>query len=270
VLIQAGAAANIIGTNGDGVGDLAERNIISGNTADGVHIQDAGTTGNVVAGNFIGTDVTGTAPMGNSQRGIWILAPNNQVGGSALAQRNVISANVFDGVVLSSNGNKVQGNYIGTDVSGSTSLGNGFNGIAISGGAQSNTIGTDGDGVNDASEGNLLSGNVARGVIIAGAGTNYNVVAGNLIGTNATGTAALPNHGDAGVTITSGAQGNRIGTNADGVSDALERNIISANTGSGVRIQNANSEFNVVAGNYIGTDGSDPKKRRPRKFCLLR
>src|SRR5262249_21160903 len=69
VLIDAGASQNRIGTDGDGIGDVAERNVISGNSADGILITgyDAQynfvvvATGNIVAGNFIGTDITGRA-----------------------------------------------------------------------------------------------------------------------------------------------------------------------------------------------------------------
>ena len=64
----AGASDNLIGTNGDGVNDAAERNLISGNVFAGVWIDGQGTDGNVVAGNFIGTNVTGDVALDN---GTW-------------------------------------------------------------------------------------------------------------------------------------------------------------------------------------------------------
>ena len=62
VEIDAGATQNLIGTNGDGVNDTAERNLLSGNLFAGVWINGQGTSNNAVAGNFIGTDITGSAP----------------------------------------------------------------------------------------------------------------------------------------------------------------------------------------------------------------
>ena len=62
-----GAARNIIGTNGDGINDAAERNLLSGNTVAGVWINGQGTNGNAVAGNFIGTSVTGNIALPNGK-----------------------------------------------------------------------------------------------------------------------------------------------------------------------------------------------------------
>ena len=64
VEIDAGATQNLIGTNGDGVNDTAERNLLSGNLFAGVWITGQGTSGNAVAGNFIETDITGAAAPG--------------------------------------------------------------------------------------------------------------------------------------------------------------------------------------------------------------
>ena len=90
-----------------------------------------------------------------------------------------------------------------------------------------NFIGTDSNGTNDATEGNVLSGNVS-GIGIQANGDNA-VIAGNLIGVNPAGTAAIANTAS-GVWITSTTvDGTRIGTDGNGVSDSLERNIISGN-----------------------------------------
>ena len=160
---------------------------------------------NVVAGNFIGTDVTGPAALGNAEYGVWIAVGcrSNRIGtdGNGVAdaaERNVISGNGQDGVYLSGGSeptrdNVVAGNFIGTDVTGTVALGNGADGVRIRHGAHANLIGTDGDGVADEAERNVISGNTDHGVYIADAGTN--VVAGNYIGTDVTGTVALGNGG---------------------------------------------------------------------------
>ena len=78
------------------------------------------------------------------------------------------------------------------------------------------------------------------------------MVAGNLIGTDWTGTSAIPN--DAGIDVRGG--GNRIGTDVDGVSDVLERNVISGNIGTGILINGDAATGTVVQGNFIGVDSS--------------
>ena len=75
VEIDGGASDNLIGTNGDGVNDAAERNLISGNLFAGVWINGQGTDGNAVAGNFIGTSVTGDVALNNGNRGLLLLTP---------------------------------------------------------------------------------------------------------------------------------------------------------------------------------------------------
>ncbi len=259
VLIKGGASGNLIGGTAPGA-----ENLISGNAGDGIEISGTGTTGNSIFGNGIGTDPTGTLALPNSA-GVKIDsgASKNLLGtngdGSADAQeRNVISGNNGDGIEISGSGttgNVVAGNYIGTDYTGTLAIANSI-GVLLDTGTPRTRIGTNGDGVGDAAEGNLISGNTSDGLAIANPGTNSNVVAGNLIGTNAAGTAAVPNStlGTAnGLLIANQAAFNRIGTNGDGVSDDLERNVISGNLGfAGLIIQDSNN--NIVAGNYIGTD----------------
>lgn len=132
------------------------------------------------------------------------------------------------------------GNYIGLDAGGTLDRGNATYGIGItSGGA--NTVGGTAAG-----ERNVISGNDQYGVGILGGGGS--TVIGNYIGTDANGTAAVPNtiHG---VLIGSSASGNTIG----GTTSAA-RNIIFGNTQFGVHITNSGSDNNTVLGNYIGTD----------------
>lgn len=263
----AGGQNNIIGTNGDGVADAAERNVISANTTlitgfSGIEVQ---SDNNIIAGNYVGLNAAGTAALGNEQYGISLAGADGNLigtdgdGVSDALERNVISGNAWYGVFLAqgSANNKVAGNYIGTDSTGSLAIPNmhainsGSGAIQIDTGANNNTIGTDGNGVGDAAEGNVISGNERRGVQIRDAGSNNNKVAGNYIGVAANGTSPLGN-GDIGVEIIDGPTGNVIGTNGNGVSDALEANVISSNGAFGVFIMAAPS--NQVAGNFIGTD----------------
>jgi titin len=137
-----------------------------------VYFFGVGTTGNVAAGNYIGTDVTGTLDLGNGN-GVLIAggASGNTIGGV----RNIISGNNSHGVIIRDSGttsNTVAGNYIGTDVTGTLVLGNSQQGVRIETGASNNRIGTDGNGLNDASERNVISGNNQDGVRLTGVGTS--------------------------------------------------------------------------------------------------
>lgn len=132
---------NRIGNTSDGIfmGSLAQNNTIIGNTISGqesagIEMLSKTTTGNIVIGNFIGTDKAGKKVIGNGDNGVHMAAyaTNNRVGGTSAAERNVISGNKLTGVLISSTPlvpgksmtNKVQGNYIGCDATGSVSLGN--------------------------------------------------------------------------------------------------------------------------------------------------
>jgi len=248
VVVCCGAKSNTIGGT-----TAAERNIISGNGLCGVSIGNPGTDFNKVSGNYIGTDVTGTIALVNGRDGVVIAdgAKSNTIGGTTDVERNIISGNGASGVFINSLGtnlNKVSGNYIGTDVTGTIALANADEGVAITNGAQSNIIGGA-----TAAERNIISGNTSYGVLITGVGSDSNMVAGNYIGTDFTGTDSIPNN--QGVGIWHSAKFNVIGTNGDGVSDSLERNIISGNSLNGVEISHG-SQHNVVAGNLIGTDKS--------------
>jgi titin len=252
VQIDNGATANTVGGTVAGAGNVLSANG-SGtvNCNGGLWILGAGTSGNLVEGNYIGTDKTGTAALGNKWTGLAVLAgaTNNTIGGTVPGSADVISANAAVGVEVQGagvSGNVVEGNLIGTDATGTGALGNTLSGVQIWNAATNNTLGGSAAGAR-----NVISGNANHGVLITNAGTTGNVVAGNYIGTNAAGTAALPNSWS-GVAIASGAQNNLVGTNGDGVNDALERNVISGNALVGVWLTDGDTTGNVVAGNYIG------------------
>ena len=268
ILVDSQASDNRIGTDGDGVNDAAERNVVSGNASWGIQISGQGTQGNVVAGNYVGTNASGDGAKANGAGGVLISggASDNLIGTDGSSghgdERNVISGNNDDGtpgIMISDAGtdsNVVAGNLIGPDATGTTALGNGGVGVFILGGAQSNTIGTNGDGKGDLSERNVIADNAYQGVYIGGTGTDSNIVAGNLIGVDATGSNAMGN-GNNGIWIADGSQSNRIGVNPDDPGAAAEPNVISANSYSGIRISDAGTEFNAVSGNSIGTDANN-------------
>ena len=183
---------------------------------------------------------TSSAPMhpgrrnlGNTGDGIVLSsAAGNTIGGTAISARNVISGNGRYGVDIESNpstGNLIEGNYIGTDKTGVSAIGNALDGVFIDLGASSNTVGGAASGA-----GNLISGNIENGVEISGAGTAGNVVVGNRIGTTADGVAPLPNQLD-GISINSDATSNTIGgmTGAPGTGPG---NIISGNLARACRL----------------------------------
>lgn len=258
ILIMSDCSSNIIGTNGDGTDDSQEGNLISGNLYDGIRIISGNSIHNVIAGNLIGTDINGTSALGNGSSGLSISGDMNLIGtnGDGVAddlEGNVISGNQTTGIYLHSFAAHVSGNFIGTDKTGMFPLGNAFYGISISPSSHGNLIGTDGDGVSDILERNIICANGAgmtntAGINIQGAD---NTIAGNFIGIDATGSAGLGNEGD-GVLLTSTATGNLIGTDGDGTADTEEGNLISGNGHRGVWFSGA--YINTIAGNKIGAD----------------
>ncbi len=244
VNIESGATDNTIGGT-----TAAARNILLGRVAD-VYIGGMGASDNLVEGNYLGTDVTGSVALGNNFDGILLIdgATDNTIGGTTAAARNIISGNTAPGVGMDGSGttgNLVEGNYIGTDVSGAHALGNGDAGVWISDGASDNTIGGA-----TAAAGNLISGNIGDGVAIIGPGSNDNVVAGNDIGTDATGTHALGNT-ICGIALSGAASNNTIGGTT-----AARRNVVSGNAGPGVYLSDSGTNNNLVEGDYIGTDAT--------------
>ena len=202
VAVSGGATNNTVGGTTTGA-----RNIISGNGVVGVFFTNTGTTGNTAAGNSIGTNAAGTAALANAIYGVVISegASGNVIGGSTTAARNVISGNTAFGIVISDSGsdaNLVAGNFIGTNAAGTAAVANGQGGVIITSSASDNTVGGA-----TASSLNVIAGNTSDGVEITGTGTSSNVVAGDCIGTNVTGTVAIANA--TGVQLDSGTRATR-------------------------------------------------------------
>lgn len=243
VRIADNASYNTVG--GD---TAAERNLILGNTEDGIGIEGNGAVGNVVSGNLIGLNHGDQWGMGNTN-GVHIRngADGNTVGGTTVEERNVISANRGYGVHIEGSGttgNVVSGNYIGTGANGNyapAELGNDGDGVIINNGASDTIVGG-----STAGSRNVLANNDWSGVAIYGSGTDDNTVLGNYVGLNAAGTTAIGNR-LLGIYVGPGAQGNVIGGDTAG-----ERNIIGGNVRDGVQIQGDGADHNVVSGNWIG------------------
>ena len=258
-------------------------NLISGNLASGIQLVGQGSSPITIQANFIGTDVSGTLALANSKDGIFIvdtLEPTSSsasssfgptsvsIGGSVPGTGNLISGNAGNGIEITGRGqtdDAIQGNMIGTNLAGTASLGNSGSGVLLEG-VSANTIGgttgtNPGTGIHGAS--NLISGNLANGIAFATVADSLgtavpegNVVQGNLIGTDITGQKPIGN----GTVTASNVTGSGIfldgATNTTiGGTNAAARNLISANRGGGVAIENESSRT-LVEGNYIGTDST--------------
>lgn len=246
---SAGAASGL--TFGAGsAGSFVRGLVINRFAQDGVRI---GTDNITVQGNYIGTNSSGMTAQANNGG---IQQGNNdsdgaQIGGTDPDDRNIISGNTSCGSSPNTNSDNwvYEGNYIGPNAAGTGALGNGSSsgcgGISID-----NNNGTRVGGTASGSA-NLISGNGGGGIQPDNASNM--VFQGNLIGTDYTGTASLPN-GVSGIAFSLGCTDALIGGTS-----AAARNIISANTSAGVSITGSSSSISVL-GNYIGTDitGTQP------------
>ncbi len=268
------AGAPIIELNGAAAGAAADGlTLLGGNSTvrglvinrfggSGIHV--GGTGGNLIQGNYVGLDATGNADLGNAQYGIWVTSNSNVIGGTTAGDRNVISGNNVDGIHIDGvSGNLVQGNYVGTNATGTGAVGNGEDGIWLDN-ASSNTIGGTVAGAR-----NVVSGNNWSGIALSGLGGD-NVIQGNYIGVNASGTGPLGNlvHGIsiAGTSAamiggaTAGA-GNTIAFNLQdgvaitgGVSHSVLGNSIYNNTGLAIDINDNGVTANDAGDGDLGTN----------------
>jgi hypothetical protein len=210
---------NIIGSTGAFGG-----NLISGNGRFGVEV--GGGEDNQFNNNRIGTDLAGTAALGNAETGVSDSAINSRIGDSVADSGKVISGNGEYGLALGGTGTRVRNNRIGTDAAGIAALGNGSYGVRVLG----DMIDIGRDGV-----GNLISGS-GRDAIGIDADADTIVITLNRIGTNADGSAAIPNDG---------------GINSGGSNVLIAANLVSGNTANGIYA--AGSAVEILA-NRIGTD----------------
>ena len=234
---------NLIGYQ---IGRQSAANVISGNGGPGVEIVETVADGyaqaNNVRGNMIGTSAGGTAGLGNREGVKIVDAAGNEVGGENPGERNIISGNGGAGVLINGSNavvNDVQGNYIGTDIAGTSALGNGT-GVLVSG-ASGNRIGGSTPGTR-----NVISGN-GDGVEIRGeSGASSNEVLGNYIGLTASGL-PLGNVGN-GILVADLAFRNLIGGTGPG-----EANVIAHNGANGVVVEDSGDI--TIRGNSIHSNG---------------
>lgn len=309
---------NLIGTNASGTAALrntgygiytktatditiggttaAERNVIAANFKDAINTR-FGTNRITILGNYLGTDITGTQNLGNTDNGIFLADTQNAViGNSTPAGRNIIAGNLLSGIRNSkSPGTVIAGNYVGLDVSGMVAVGNQLHGIYVEDSA--NVVIGGGNSTNR----NLIAASKVIGVFIAGASSNT-LIENNFVGLKADGlsdagnlNAGIETQTTTGVTIRSNVvaanktrgihlvtspnttiTNNLIGLNAAGTLDrgnsshgidiengviglSMSHNTISGNGGNGVFIINTFNSTSML-GNRIGLalDGTTP------------
>lgn len=238
------------GTRGIGIAsshNVLLRNLISGNdnaVTIGEDISNTQSTTvryrtNSLQSNYIGTDASGLARLGNTSDGVFLGAG---AGETWIGPNNVISGNDSAGVELlhpSNIGNVIFANHIGVDREGTAVIGNGEVGILASNGAYYNAIGGSWGG-------NIISGNRLGGVVIGltapSPGTTGSAsliyVQNNIIGADKTASYALGQQ-DVGVSI----EGNS--TNV-----VIEGNVLGGNITHGA--QSYNSQGNSISFNWIG------------------
>jgi hypothetical protein len=233
-----GAKRNIIGGTVP-----AARNLISGNRFEGIKIgpENGDTSENIIQGNLVGTNMSGTAALANGL-GILILCPNNTVGGMVAGARNVVSGTRNDlestGVLILSDSNIVQGNFLGTNQAGDQAI-PGINGVVVDAG-RLNTIGG-----TTAEARNIISGNIREGVGLLD--SSDTLVQGNFIGTDVSGTQSIGNL-SAGIGV------------ARSPDTTLTGNVISNNTDQGVFVGFAREGEAIgqsglfILNNIIGAD----------------
>jgi CSLREA domain-containing protein len=244
-LREAIVAANTNTESGNGVGGAPE--CVAGQatpTEDTIAFSIAGAGPHVIAPGSGLPEVTEVVTVDGSTDGADEIALDGSASGGAAGLRlgglgsTVRSLSIYDfgaGVVVVGSGGTVEDSFIGTNRAGAAGIGN-STGLSLS-------------AANNIARGNVISGNDSTGVSIFSTGST---VAGNLIGTSPTGTAALPN-GGGGINVNPSADSTTIGGPA-----ALDGNVISGSTGAGISAAEVSSAANsltglVIEGNRIGT-----------------
>ncbi|HEY8402625.1 MAG TPA: gliding motility-associated C-terminal domain-containing protein [Cytophagaceae bacterium] len=258
VMALTNADNNIIGGS-----SLQERNIISGNLIDGIHLFSSAN--NTIVGNYIGTDTSGTTAIPNGANGVFILnSTNNTIGSTNMGERNLISGNTKNGISFTNTtSSTIENNYIGTTISGLTALGNGRQATISLGHEVADNHGIMlNNSANNFIINNVVSGNgTSFGTLpspdffnpnFTGNGNGINIasspnvtVKGNIVGLSANLTTIIRNNQN-GVIVVNGSDNCIIGGPS-----MSERNYIGGQPFHGIVI--SASEGVSIRGNYIGT-----------------
>lgn len=240
VRANGGQGVRIVGVRDVTVSD----SVLSGNLGAGVEVSESpsGQSSAIfLSGNRIGTNAEGTTAAGNSIGVRLADVYDVQIGDLTEGGGNLISGNVLDGIsVESAVVVRVFNNMIGLNALGDAALANGGYGVKLA----SSFMGY--IGYTSPHSGNVISGNALGGVFVGSLGQNV-VVFGNYIGTNRSGTGAIPNGGD-------GVRGDRTLGLFIGSIQPGSGNLISGNAGSGIRITPQDGSFFGIHHNHIGTD----------------
>ena len=261
---------------------LVNGNLISGNGGDGVRIFNSSVGFNTVMANKIGVNLEGNHTLGNGGNGVTIDHSSGILIGGSRANGNVISASTGDGVLLNqSTSVTIAGNNIGTDstgtvtvVSATDTFGNAANGVELAAGSHDNTVGG-----TTAELRNLIDGGAGNGVYISTGASANNLIVGNYIGVDESGTKSLASDGNsvniaspgatisgnvisssgggAGIFLNAAAtvQGNLIGTQSDGATALIGP----SNTNDGIDINASGSLVGGAPGfgNVIAFNGGN-------------
>jgi len=203
--------------------------------------------GNIIEGNFFGTDPTGTVDQGTGD-GLHIFGiADNTIGGTTPEARNLISGHENPAVALNggASSNLVQGNFVGTDITGTLALGNTGNDMLVLDTSANNTIGGTAAGTRNLFSGGPSSDFPSLGFAFDAPG---NLLQGNLIGTDVTGTGDL---GHAGIAIAIvDAQDTTIGGDSPSAGNTIANNL------SGIELRGPTSTGNLIVGNSIFANDS--------------
>lgn len=245
------AVDNVIGGS-----TAAERNVIAGSTESGISVTQPDTMNNLIIGNYLGTNASGTAPLGNGAVGI-LLGSNTH---HNTVKDNLASGNESGGIKLQSDvtENLITGNLAGTDASGSSAIPNGTPAGLPAGRGYGLQIFS---GATNLIEENVFSGNLLAGIVLGTFATTHdvtdNIIRANRLGTDRTGTLPIangipgvPDIGFGIVMVTP--PGNTISGNMIGGASYADANVIGFNTSAGLGAEGPGVTGNVINHNLIG------------------
>jgi gliding motility-associated-like protein len=231
IYINNGAYNNVIGGSISGQG-----NCIAGNNAEGVFLDGAGRN-NKIVGNIVGLVPAGNSSLANNQNGIRVYnSIKTVIGGLLDTERNVVSGNGVQGIIVSSSDSvTVLNNYVGLDISGTNSIMNNSKGILFQNNSRYGTIGSTVSG-----KGNVVGGHVNGEGILLEYGCDNGKVLGNIVGLDKTATVRRPN---------------KVGINLNQSNYGLvDNNIACASMQEGGILINNLCVNSVVTNNYVGTN----------------